>query len=170
MSAKQFDSGRLTVCSVIARKDRDSRPSISRVIARHTLLHCVARCVRRLVVGFDQYAGRDYSHRKAWVLKRIAKLTSIFAIDVCAYAIMSNHYHLDVLVPDVRCGLMAARNVSAETLTVKFNKQFALALIGKAPCNVLNGVRPKSLPGSRLHRIDRVGRLGRPHGSRPAQP
>jgi hypothetical protein len=37
---------------------------------------------------------RDYSHRKQWVLERLEELTSIFAIDICAYAVMSNHYHL----------------------------------------------------------------------------
>jgi REP element-mobilizing transposase RayT len=57
--------------------------------------HCVARCVRRAWLwGFDQYAGRDYSHRKTWVLERLAHLTSVFSIEICAYAIMSNHYHL----------------------------------------------------------------------------
>jgi REP element-mobilizing transposase RayT len=57
--------------------------------------HVIARCVRRAWLwGFDEYAGRDYSHRKAWVLDRMAYLSSIFAIDICAYAVMSNHYHL----------------------------------------------------------------------------
>lgn len=57
--------------------------------------HCVARCVRRAWLwGFDEYANKDYSHRKAWVMERLAQLASIFAIDICAYAIMSNHYHL----------------------------------------------------------------------------
>lgn len=55
----------------------------------------VARCVRRAWLwGYDEYAGRDYSHRKEWVLERLEELTSIFAIDICAYAVMSNHYHL----------------------------------------------------------------------------
>jgi REP element-mobilizing transposase RayT len=59
--------------------------------------HVVARCVRRAWLwGFDEYAGRDYSHRKEWVLERLAQLASIFTIDICAYAVMSNHYHLVV--------------------------------------------------------------------------
>jgi hypothetical protein len=57
--------------------------------------HVISRCVRRAWLwGFDPYAQRDYSHRKHWVLERLAHLTSIFAIDACAYAVMSNHYHL----------------------------------------------------------------------------
>jgi REP element-mobilizing transposase RayT len=61
--------------------------------------HVVARCVRRAWLwGFDEYARRDYSHRKQWVLERLTQLSSIFAIDICAYAIMSNHYHLVVRV------------------------------------------------------------------------
>ena len=52
--------------------------------------HVVARCVRRAWLwGFDEYAGRDYSHRKEWVLERLAQLTSIFTIEICAYAVMS---------------------------------------------------------------------------------
>jgi REP element-mobilizing transposase RayT len=57
--------------------------------------HVVARCVRRAwLCGYDAYAGKDYSHRKFWVMQRLRFLAEIFAIDLCAYAIMSNHYHL----------------------------------------------------------------------------
>ena len=61
--------------------------------------HVIARCVRRAWLwGFDEYAGRDYSHRKEWVLERLTQLSHVFAVDICAYAIMSNHYHLVVHV------------------------------------------------------------------------
>lgn len=57
--------------------------------------HVVARCVRRAwLCGYDAYASKDYSHRKHWVMQRLRFLSEIFAIDLCAYAIMSNHYHL----------------------------------------------------------------------------
>jgi len=57
--------------------------------------HCIARCVRRAWLwGVDEYAGKDYSHRKEWVIDRLAQLCDMFAIEVCAFAVMSNHYHL----------------------------------------------------------------------------
>jgi putative transposase len=74
--------------------------------------HVVARCVRRAWLwGVDEYAGRDYSHRKAWVLERLEQLSSIFTIGVCAYAVMSNHYHLVLYVDRNR-----ALELSAHTL------------------------------------------------------
>jgi REP element-mobilizing transposase RayT len=65
--------------------------------------HCVARCVRRAWLwGIDEYAGKDYSHRKQWVIERLRELALVFAMDVCAYAVMSNHYHLVVFVDVLR--------------------------------------------------------------------
>ena len=74
--------------------------------------HVIARCVRRAWLwGFDEYAGRDYSHRKAWVLERVEYLSRIFAIDICAYAIMSNHYHLVVHVDKDRIRLCSPHEI-----------------------------------------------------------
>ena len=57
--------------------------------------HCICRCVRRaFLCGEDALTGKDYSYRKGWVLARLTFLAEVFTIELCAYAVMSNHYHL----------------------------------------------------------------------------
>ncbi|CAM4132720.1 transposase [Vibrio neonatus] len=57
--------------------------------------HCVSRCVRQsYLCGHDYKKRTCYNHRKQWVEQKLIALTYCYCIDVCAYAIMSNHYHL----------------------------------------------------------------------------
>ena len=81
--------------------------------------HCFSRCVRRaFLYGFDKLTLRDFSHRKAWLVERLQYLAAIFAIEVCAYAILENHYHTILRTrPDI-VALWSDREVATRWLTL----------------------------------------------------
>ena len=61
--------------------------------------HCISRCVRRsYLCGYDRNNRVSYEHRKSWVEQRLLFLSRVFAIDICAYAVMSNHVHIVLCV------------------------------------------------------------------------
>ena len=63
--------------------------------------HCISHCVRRaFLCGDDPVSGKNLDHRKRWIVTRIRQLAAQFSVEVCAYAIMSNHYHLVLHVDD----------------------------------------------------------------------
>jgi REP element-mobilizing transposase RayT len=74
--------------------------------------HCISRCVRRAwLCGNDPYTGKNFEHRRQWVLDRLRQLSEIFAIDICAYAVMTNHYHVVVHVDKEKAKSWSAQQV-----------------------------------------------------------
>jgi len=65
--------------------------------------HCVSRCVRRaFLCGIDHYSGQNYEHRRDWLETKLLATADIFAIKLCSYAVMHNHYHVVLHVrPDI---------------------------------------------------------------------
>ncbi|MGL4220320.1 MAG: transposase [Shewanella sp.] len=57
--------------------------------------HCCSRVVRRaFLCGDDSYSGKNYDHRRGWVESLLFELEAVFAIDIAAFAVMSNHLHV----------------------------------------------------------------------------
>ena len=75
--------------------------------ARAGAYHLVNRCVRR---GF--LCGDVWDYRRQWVHDLIQEQSRLFAIDVLAYAVMANHFHLVVATHPERCAAWSALTVA----------------------------------------------------------
>ncbi|NRD75443.1 transposase [Shewanella sp. VB17] len=74
--------------------------------------HCCSRVVRRAYLcGDDKYTGKNYDHRRGWVEAQVLKLSDVFAIDVAAYAVMSNHLHIVLYIDLDKANVWSDREV-----------------------------------------------------------
>jgi hypothetical protein len=74
--------------------------------------HVVSRCVRRaFLCGEDRLSGKNFDHRRGWLVEWILRLANIFAIDVASYAVMSNHYHIVVRIDAERAASWSVEEV-----------------------------------------------------------
>ena len=92
--------------------------------------HCISRCVRRaFLCGEDKATGKNFDHRRGWVENKLLSLSQIFAIDVCAYAIMSNHTHLVLFVDE-----QLAKTWSTEEVLKRWHQLFKGTLLTQQYC------------------------------------
>lgn len=73
--------------------------------------HLVSRCVRRaFLCGCSE--TYNFEHRRDWILNRLTTLTHMFAIDIAAFALMSNHYHLVVRVDAAKAASWSTNEIA----------------------------------------------------------
>ena len=58
-------------------------------------------CASAFLCGVDSYSGKSYEHRRQQIEDDLLRLASIFFIDVAAFAVISNHYHLTLYLNSV---------------------------------------------------------------------
>jgi REP element-mobilizing transposase RayT len=74
--------------------------------------------------GFDKSTGENFEHRREWVDSRILELATDFAIDICAYAVMSNHLHVVIKVDADK-----AKKWSDKEVLIQWHKGFKGTLL-----------------------------------------
>lgn len=86
---------------------------------RKAVYHCSARCVRRVFLcGQEPLTGKDYSHRRNWILNREEQLAGLFTIEVEFRAEMSNHLHIMLRTRPEIAKRLAPREVARRWLTI----------------------------------------------------
>ena len=92
--------------------------------------HCISRCVRRAYLcGEDKLTGKSFEHRRGWVEDKLLALSQVFAIDICAYAIMSNHTHLVLFIDEAN-----AKAWSSEEVLKRWHQLFKGTLLTQQFC------------------------------------
>lgn len=83
--------------------------------------HVMTRCCRHaFLCGEDQVTGRSYEHRRHIIEHDILRLSSIFFIDIAAFAVLSNHYRIVLHVNRVGC-----LNTSAKSIVRRWQSIFS---------------------------------------------
>lgn len=95
-----------------------TRPRTEQVsVADTPYYHIVTRCVRRsFLCGTDHSTGKSYEHRREWLEDRIRLLASLFGIEICAYAVMSNHIHLVIKLDPESINVLSGKEILARWL------------------------------------------------------
>ena len=97
--------------------------------------HVMGRCVRRaFLCGEDSFTGKSYEHRKQWIVDKLSELSADYLIDICAYAVMSNHYHL-VLKVNKEKAMVLTEDEVIERWTSIFNGNVLVQRYQKGDCH-----------------------------------
>lgn len=116
--------------------------------------HCVSRCVRRAYLcGEDKVSGRSYEHRRQWVEDRLMLLAEVFCVDVCAFAVMSNHTHVVLRINKKKADALSTREIIQ-----RWHKLFKGMLLSQ---RFLHPEQGKNLSGAEIATVTEIAEVYR---------
>jgi hypothetical protein len=68
-------------------------------------VHCSFLC------GKDTVTGQSFAHRRLSIEDKLLELATVLAIDLCAYSVMHNHYHVLLFIDKSTANKWAALEV-----------------------------------------------------------
>ena len=100
---------------------------------------------RAFLCGEDKQTGQSYEHRREWIADKLKSFSDLFSIDIAAYSVMNNHYHIVVRVDKEQ-----AQQWSHRTVIERWGELFKLPII---ITNFLKG-EPQSSPELKV--VDKI--------------
>ena len=96
--------------------------------------HVCSRTVRKaFLCGVDKESGVSFEHRRTWIEKRLFQLSQVFAIDICAHAVMHNHLHIVLHVDSEQ-----VKSWSTDEVLQRWHQLFKGTLLTQKYMNKLN--------------------------------
>ncbi|MCW8090322.1 transposase, partial [Alteromonas sp. ASW11-130] len=98
-----------------------------------------SRCVRRaFLCGKDDNTGKSYEHRRQWVEDRLMFLAEVFCVDVCAYAVMSNHTHVVLRINKSKAASLSVKEVIRRWHKLYKGMLLSQRYVNPAECNAMS--------------------------------
>jgi hypothetical protein len=94
----------------------------------------------------------NFDHRRSWIAERIKQLAGVFAIDVAAFSVMSNHYHVVLRVDRER-----ALGWSLEEVLARWTRLFSGPLLVTRYLSAARG----EMTGAEIGKVEELGEVYR---------
>jgi len=127
---------------LIRKNQKTGSVTIANSLQDTLYYHYVSRCVRRaFLCGYDTYSKQSYEHRRQWLEDKLLKTADIFALKLCAYPVMSNHYHVVLHVRLDLAGAWSEREVVERWQQLFSGTHLSQQFIANAPLNAAQKAR-----------------------------
>ena|GEM_PF-6853675 len=120
---------------------------------------------RAFLCGVDPLSGNSYDHRRIWIRDRLESLAGLFGVEIAAFAVMSNHLHVNLRNrPDV-VSLWSDQEVARRWLALFPGR------VGTKP-DPASASSPAAFPGPTAEQARSIspGTPAMPPGLEPADP
>lgn len=88
--------------------------------------------------GKDKLTGQSFEHRRQWVEDRLMLLADVFCVDVCAFAVMSNHTHVVLRINKQKADALSVKGVIERWHKLHKGMLLAQRYVSSDKCDVMS--------------------------------